>query len=235
MQEPLARKLRLLRAERGLTLEEAAKKIGVARESLGLLERGKRRPHTPTLAKLANGYGLSVEELLSLEEEDRPDSEEPDVPSGQAPSTSGPSAKGDPDRRILSYIDSWTNFIDALAGDIEEWRYEETGGVLDPADLPDDKFLAFFKGAMPYIQTYRRVYRVVYAEDVGLLPLLEAEVTLRGYKDEQVERFERAFRRLSRAMLPVASERVERRLDELALPKNVVQMFREARRESRAA
>ena len=68
MQAGLPKMLRLLRAERGLTLEEAAKRTGVTRETLGLLERGKRHPHTPTLAKIANGYGVSLEDLLDLEE-----------------------------------------------------------------------------------------------------------------------------------------------------------------------
>src|SRR4051794_6850479 len=68
MQESLPRKLRLLRAERGLTLEEAARETGVTRETLGLLERGKRHPHAPTLSKIAHGYEVSVEDLLNLEE-----------------------------------------------------------------------------------------------------------------------------------------------------------------------
>lgn len=64
MQESLARKLRVLRAERGLTLTEAAERAGVQRQTLALLERGERHPHTPTLSKIAEGYGVPVEELL---------------------------------------------------------------------------------------------------------------------------------------------------------------------------
>ena len=70
MQGLLPRKLRLLRAERGLTLAEAAKRTKLTRETLGLLERGKRHPHTPTLHKIAEGYKVPVEDLLDLVEEE---------------------------------------------------------------------------------------------------------------------------------------------------------------------
>jgi transcriptional regulator with XRE-family HTH domain len=64
VQESLALKLRLLRARKGLTLTEAAELTGVTRWTLGALERGERRPYTPTLSKIARGYGVPVEELM---------------------------------------------------------------------------------------------------------------------------------------------------------------------------
>ena len=60
-------KLRVLRAERGLSLTKAAERIGVTRDTLSELERGKRRPYVPTLAKIAEGYGVPVKELLEAE------------------------------------------------------------------------------------------------------------------------------------------------------------------------
>src|SRR5215211_5477490 len=123
MQGALPRKLRLLRAERGLTLVEAAKKIGITRESLGLLEKGKRHPHAPTLTKLANGYGVPVEELFSLSEEEGQVSEEQAYPLAEAPSEPGPAVKGEvaqkerrthtanqeaQSRRGLADLNAWT-------------------------------------------------------------------------------------------------------------------------------
>jgi transcriptional regulator with XRE-family HTH domain len=64
MHESLARKLRVLRAERGWTLNQAAERAGVQPETISDAEHGKRRPYTPTLAKIARGYGVPVEELL---------------------------------------------------------------------------------------------------------------------------------------------------------------------------
>jgi transcriptional regulator with XRE-family HTH domain len=64
MQGSLAHKVRVLRAERGLTLREAASLTGVAKETISDIERGLRHPHDPTLAKIARGYDVPVEELL---------------------------------------------------------------------------------------------------------------------------------------------------------------------------
>ena len=64
MQGTLARKLRVLRAERGLTLREAAQRTGVDKDTLSKLERGIRHPHDVTISRLAKGYGVPVEELL---------------------------------------------------------------------------------------------------------------------------------------------------------------------------
>ncbi len=84
MHESLPSKLRLLRAREGLTLIEAAGKIGIGRDTLSDLERGNRRPVMPTLSKIAEGYGVEVGELL----------EEETVGAGkaEAPET-GPSAR----------------------------------------------------------------------------------------------------------------------------------------------
>jgi transcriptional regulator with XRE-family HTH domain len=67
MDDTLATALRALRARRGVTLAEAAKEIGIRRESLGHIERGVQKPHTATLGKIANYYSVDVEELLEEE------------------------------------------------------------------------------------------------------------------------------------------------------------------------
>jgi transcriptional regulator with XRE-family HTH domain len=64
MQDTLTRKLRVLRAERGLTLREAEQLTGVDKDTLSKIERGLRHPYDVTLSKLAKGYGVPVEELL---------------------------------------------------------------------------------------------------------------------------------------------------------------------------
>jgi transcriptional regulator with XRE-family HTH domain len=64
MHGSLPAKLQVLRARQGLTLIEAAEKIGIGRDTLSDLERGNRHPVMPTLAKIAQGYGVPVEDLL---------------------------------------------------------------------------------------------------------------------------------------------------------------------------
>jgi len=63
-QATLAELLRVLRARRGLTVAEAATRMGIQRHTLRDLELGRRTPTIPTLHKIAEGYGISVEELL---------------------------------------------------------------------------------------------------------------------------------------------------------------------------
>ncbi len=64
-QGSLAERLRVLRASKGLTLEEAGEKIGISRHTLRRLELGgEHAPHYRTLRKIAEGYDVPVEELL---------------------------------------------------------------------------------------------------------------------------------------------------------------------------
>src|SRR5215213_8370828 len=63
-QNRLAETLRVQRARRGLTVNEAARMLGMNRHTLRDLELGKRLPSGTTLAKLSEGYGVPISELL---------------------------------------------------------------------------------------------------------------------------------------------------------------------------
>ena len=80
--ESLARRLRVLRAARGITLAEAEELTGVTRETLGALEHGQRGAYTSTLEKIARGYGVTASALL----------EEEPIPLVGAPSEPGQAA-----------------------------------------------------------------------------------------------------------------------------------------------
>lgn len=63
-------RLKLLRFERGLTLEAVAEATGVGRQTLMRLERGDTtKPSAPTVKALADFYEVSVSELLGLDED----------------------------------------------------------------------------------------------------------------------------------------------------------------------
>jgi transcriptional regulator with XRE-family HTH domain len=64
MHGSLARKLRVLRAERGLSVREVEAISGVAKETVSQIERGERHPLDRTLAKLARVYDVPLDDLL---------------------------------------------------------------------------------------------------------------------------------------------------------------------------
>jgi transcriptional regulator with XRE-family HTH domain len=99
MHESLPAKLRVLRARQGLTLIEAAEKLGIGRDTLSDLERGRRHPVMPTLAKIAEGYGVPVEELLEepvgAGKAEAPESGQPETTEERRPRiTIGPTGRG---------------------------------------------------------------------------------------------------------------------------------------------
>ncbi len=121
MDESLALKLRVLRAERGWTLNQAAERAGVQPETISDAEHGKRRPYTPTLTKIAKGYGVPVEELLgeavslaeASQETGQTEAEEGDTP-GVAPD-------------VLSHLAKFTaQLADVLEAEIEGVEQDRT-------------------------------------------------------------------------------------------------------------
>jgi transcriptional regulator with XRE-family HTH domain len=59
------KRLRKLRVERGLTQTDLAVHLGMDRSFLSGLERGKREPCLRTLEVIAQGFDVSVPQLLS--------------------------------------------------------------------------------------------------------------------------------------------------------------------------
>lgn len=65
----LANRLRVARAERGLSQERLAAMAGVTRQTISYIETGQYAPSTKLALVLALKLGLRVEDLFSLEEE----------------------------------------------------------------------------------------------------------------------------------------------------------------------
>lgn len=58
------KRLRVLRAEKGLTLRELAQRSGVSKDAISEIERGLRMPRVSTVISLAKGLGVDPQELL---------------------------------------------------------------------------------------------------------------------------------------------------------------------------
>lgn len=60
----MARNLRRLRAERGLTQEEVAEQAGLNRNYVGMLEREENSPTLDTLEKISSVLEIDAADLL---------------------------------------------------------------------------------------------------------------------------------------------------------------------------
>ena len=64
----LGERVRILRRERGLTLNLLAERSGVSRAMISKLERGEKNPTLVVAAKVAEGLGVSLSQLVGVEE-----------------------------------------------------------------------------------------------------------------------------------------------------------------------
>lgn len=175
--------LKRMREQLGWTQQKLADESGVDRATINQVEGGRRSPTIATLESLAGAMGAEVADFF---------------PKAQA------SLFETSEQRRLSYLSAWTNLINELAGDVEEWQYEWSRKGEEPAGLPERDFLLYVGGVASLGQAYQRIKRTVYEE---LLPTLQAEA--------DTEQFERAFRRLSRVVGKMATPAVEQRIERM--------------------
>jgi transcriptional regulator with XRE-family HTH domain len=67
----LGERVRALRRERGWTLEMLAERSGVSRAMISKLERGEKYPTLVVAAKVAEGLGMNLSQLVSVEEKSK--------------------------------------------------------------------------------------------------------------------------------------------------------------------
>ena len=63
-------KIKIQRAIHNLTQDDLAKKISVSRQTINTMESGKYVPSTVLALKMAQLFGVGVDELFQLEEGD---------------------------------------------------------------------------------------------------------------------------------------------------------------------
>ena len=59
-----------IRKERGIRQEEFAKSMGVSRQTISSLENGRYNPSIVLAYKIAQYFGMTIEEVFIFEEED---------------------------------------------------------------------------------------------------------------------------------------------------------------------
>ena len=66
--ERLGARVKELRRRRGLTLKDLAERAGVSRAMISKVERGEKNPTLVVAAKVAEGLGVTISELLGVKE-----------------------------------------------------------------------------------------------------------------------------------------------------------------------
>ncbi|MEQ8435678.1 MAG: helix-turn-helix transcriptional regulator [Oceanicaulis sp.] len=70
MTPPLSNRIRVLRAERELSQTELAEAIGVSRKTISTIETGRFVPSTVISLRIAGYFGLQVEDVFKLTDQD---------------------------------------------------------------------------------------------------------------------------------------------------------------------
>jgi transcriptional regulator with XRE-family HTH domain len=63
----LGQRIKAMRAQSALTLEQLSKQSGVSRAMLSTIERGEKSPTLPIIVRIASGFGISLSSLLGAE------------------------------------------------------------------------------------------------------------------------------------------------------------------------
>lgn len=63
-------KIKIERAEKDVTQQQLADAVGVSRQTIVAIEKGKFMPSTPLALKIAKYFSKSVESIFILEDED---------------------------------------------------------------------------------------------------------------------------------------------------------------------
>jgi len=69
MNETVRNRIREIRLERGLTQEALAQAVGVSRQSINSIERGRYTPSLALALRFARAFDCTTDELFELEEE----------------------------------------------------------------------------------------------------------------------------------------------------------------------
>ena len=189
MQGSLGHKLRLMRAEHGLSLREAARQAGVVKETISDIERGHTHPYDVTLAKLAKVYDVPLEELL----------EEPALAGkDEAPEETGqPAEEPEEEQRIpsvaASSLEEAIRFIRALKEQRE-------------AEIEEVK-----QGAMPrahwdfHLEADNKYLEIIYQAG-GFFAFVEEVIARRRMTDFPVQRLCHEFSRHFSDFVKLADE-----------------------------
>jgi len=185
MQTSLGLKLRVLRAEHGWSLRQAAARAGVVKETISDLERNRTHALDVTLAKLAKAYKVPLEELL----EAQAGAAGGDSPLAEAEAPPWP-------------VGTATVVVLALRREVRDCvrRAEELGREIEDELLPSDDYLRWGVRAGRVLELVAEVGARLGTRRWLVGPLAEAGEELPGPEHEAFADLETEYTRLVKQM-----------------------------------
>ncbi|KAF1066097.1 helix-turn-helix domain-containing protein [Variovorax sp.] len=135
----LGLRIKALRAESALSLEQLSQRAGVSRAMLSSIERGEKSPTLPIIVRIAGGFGLSLSGLLGAA---------PDLASVSVIRSSERLAYRDPatgfERWVLSpaHLDNGLEFV------LHRLPPGRTTGMLPAYAVPTEKYVVVTEGQL---------------------------------------------------------------------------------------
>jgi transcriptional regulator with XRE-family HTH domain len=99
LEEDVGPRLRAHREQRGLSLRELARRLGVSPSAISQIETGKSRPSVSTLYSIVSDLGMSLDELFGAAKPAKRTAE-PSSPAPPAPARRGPRSQRSGERHV---------------------------------------------------------------------------------------------------------------------------------------
>ena len=133
----LATRIKALRLQAKLTLEELSHRSGVSRAMLSKVERGEKSPTLPIIVRIAGGFGRSLSELLGAQ---------PDLADVAVIRASERLSYRDPETGFERWVLSPAHLDNGVEIVLHRIPPGRSTGVLPPYPAPTDKYIAVSEG-----------------------------------------------------------------------------------------
>lgn len=135
----LGHRIKTLRAQAQLSLEDLSRKSGVSRAMLSKVERGEKSPTLPIIVRIAQGFGLSLSALLGAE---------PDEAEVAVIRASERLSYRDPETGFERWVLSPAHLDNGVEVVLHRLPPGRTTGVLPPYSVPTEKYIAVSEGQL---------------------------------------------------------------------------------------
>lgn len=147
----LGLRIRALRAQSALSLEQLSQRAGVSRAMLSSIERGEKSPTLPIIVRIAGGFGVSLSSLLGAT---------PDLASVSVIRSSERLAFRDPETGFERWVLSPAHLDNGLEFVLHRLPPGRSTGLLPAYAAPTEKYVVVSEGQLtayvddkPYVLT----------------------------------------------------------------------------------